>query len=101
MYEAIRKRRVKFVKWTTEANQKDQQLIRDFNKAQEHKEPAKREASPLVATCGRRDFYGWFAGYGLEIHETEHGVASYSCAIIETDENKVELIHVSNITFIP
>jgi hypothetical protein len=42
----------------------------------------------------------WFAGYGLELHETNDTVVNYTVAIIETDEQTIRLVPVELIKFV-
>lgn len=85
MYEAIRKRRVKYRHYDYTIRQKD---------AEDKKLPQ--------SEWGWREGYGWFAGYGLDVIDGgENGVASYTVGIVEDDDDGIKLIHVSHIKFIP
>lgn len=83
MYEQIKKRRVK-------ARYYDYKIYQEDAKNPEVQTPDR----------GFRTEPGWFAGYGLDYHETENGIASFTVAIVEMEDNTVKLIHPSNIEFL-
>lgn len=106
MYETIRKRRVKITLWSKEAQQEDLKAKEKYNKPIDEGNgqksyPVDEFKFPHEKGCGYRDRFGWFCGYGLDMHETNEQVASYTVAIVENDFDGVELIPVSCITFIP
>lgn len=97
MYETKKKRRVRIDMWTKEAHIEDQKAQEEHNS----KIQTKEFKFPHEKGSGFRTRYGWFAGYGMDIIETDNQVASYTVAIVENDWNGVELIPVTCIIFVP
>lgn len=85
MYEQTRKRRVEF---------------RHYNRGLAAKQKDKNEKVPEHG-YGWTVERGWFCGYGLDVVEVGETCASYTVAIIETDEGNSHLIPVGNFHFIP
>lgn len=83
LYEQIKKRRVK---------------VRHYDYRLYHVDASNTDIK--IDDRGFRTEPGWFAGYGLDYHETENGVASFTVAIVEMEDNTIKLTHVSNIQFL-
>jgi hypothetical protein len=64
-------------------------------------EEDKKDKVRPIKNWGYEFKMGWFVDYGLGIVENEKGSTSYTVAIVENDNMRVELVDVSNIEFIP